>query len=74
MDRTPPSEGGDAGSIPAERIGAKRKTIRQESNRKGVGETLVSPWRKDSENRGFPRSEISGREDTVLFLGALSRL
>ena len=25
-------------------------------NRKGVGETLVSPWRKVWENRGFPRS------------------
>ncbi len=27
----------------------------EDSNRKGVGETLVSPWRKEWENRGFPR-------------------
>ena len=31
----------------------------QDSNAKGVGETVVSPWRKDWENRGFPRSSQS---------------
>ena len=39
--------------------------LSRESNRKGVGETLVSPWRKagrsPSENRGFSRSEIAKR-------------
>ena len=39
----------------------------QESNTKGVGETVVSPWRKAAErsgaleNRGFPRCEIAKR-------------
>ena len=33
----------------------------EESNRKGVGKTLVFPWRKVWENRGFPRSEIAKR-------------
>ena len=43
---------------------------RQELNRKGVGKTLVFPWRKAGsppaggrllENRGFPKSEIVKR-------------
>ncbi len=35
--------------------------VRQESNWKGVGETLVSPRRKGWENLGFPRGEIARR-------------
>jgi hypothetical protein len=29
------------------------------AGRKGVGKTLVFPWRKESENRGFSRSRVA---------------
>lgn len=42
-------------------VGANEAREREESNRKGVGKTSVFPWRKESENRGFPRREIAKR-------------
>ena len=43
------------------RAQGRKSFLSEESNRKGVGKTLVSPWRKVLENRGFPESEIEKR-------------